>query len=260
MALFPIDGKNYDAGENDLPAWGDFVVFNSRSDAFRSLSPDERRKRYVRLLHVANNQQLKGMLSPGKEECEPGAELYLRVGATCPLFYTRWAEQADDAHMELKTDVPQHGSRADLLRPFDNDGSRERERFVTPVTAKVFKNLAARDYKKSPFLVRPGLMVVRSCGFEVRDSSEPDSLPSPSKKRKLPVEARGITKPTRKMRRGAGDSASEEEVDDNDEDVELLQQPRTAEEECGKRVVDEECGDASSVKVEFDRSGAASRV
>ena len=79
--------------------------------------------------------------------CGPGAELYLRLANTCPLFYTRWAEEADDAYFELKCGVLQSGSPANLVRAFNN-GNNSRERFVTPVTAKVFRSfLSARDGK-----------------------------------------------------------------------------------------------------------------
>ena len=147
MVLFPVGGKNYIVGENDIPVWGDFRVFNSRPDAFRSLSLDEQDKRYVRLLHFANDHQLKRVLLRGKEVCGPGKELYLRLANNCPLFYTRGAEEADDAHFKLKCSVPQGGSRADLLRVFNNCNNSP-ERFVTPVTAKMFKSfLAARTAK-----------------------------------------------------------------------------------------------------------------
>ena len=107
----------------------------------------------MRLLHVANNQQVKRILLPGKEVCGPGAELYLHLANTCPLFYTRWAKEADDAHFELTCGIPQSGSRADLLRAFKN-GNNSRERFVTPVTPKVFKSsldtvLYVRDSSES---------------------------------------------------------------------------------------------------------------
>ncbi|CAM9899114.1 unnamed protein product, partial [Choristocarpus tenellus] len=82
MALFPLEGKDYKVGGNDLPAWGDLEVCNSRSEAFSSISPEDQEEQYIRLLHVANNRQLKRMLSPGMEVCGPGAELYLRVAAT----------------------------------------------------------------------------------------------------------------------------------------------------------------------------------
>ncbi|CAM9955646.1 unnamed protein product, partial [Choristocarpus tenellus] len=55
------------------------------------------------------------MLSPGMEVCGPGAELYLHVAATCPLYYMRWTEKADDANIEFTSEVPQSGSREQVL-------------------------------------------------------------------------------------------------------------------------------------------------
>ncbi|CAN0060389.1 unnamed protein product, partial [Choristocarpus tenellus] len=112
----------YKIGANDLPAWGDLVVCNSRSEAFRSISLEDREKQCIRLLHVANNRQLKRMLSPGMEVCGPRAELYLRVAATCPLYYMRWTKKGDNANIEFSSKVPQSGSRDQVLLPFSQVG------------------------------------------------------------------------------------------------------------------------------------------
>ena len=199
MVLFPVGGKNYIVGENGIPAWGDFRVLNSRPDAFRSLSLDEQDKRYVRLLHIAKYQQLKRILLPRKVLCGPEAELYLRLANTYPIFYTRWVEEADDAHFELKCGVPQSGSRADLLRAFNTDYD-SRERFVAPVTTKVFRSFLAAGDRKMLFYMRPGSIVVRSRGFEVHGSSQSDSSPIPATKRKHSDGInKGETEPARKM-------------------------------------------------------------
>ena len=85
-AVVPLREKDYPINANDLPAWGVLQVFNSRVDAFRSLTSEEQEDKSIRLLHVATNTQLKRMLQNGKEVCPPGAELYLRVAPTCPLY------------------------------------------------------------------------------------------------------------------------------------------------------------------------------
>ena len=210
--VFPLPGKDYDVNANDLPAWGNLEVFNSRGDALRSLSAEDQNEQCVRLLHVANNVQLKRMLLPGKEVCQPGAELYLRVAAACPLYYMRWTEDAEKANIEFTSNVSQRGSRSDILRPFIQAGAGEA--FVTPVTARVFKHRSKNDLR-SPFRVLPGLIVVRS---EVWDTPS-DSLTTPftDQKRKRTFSRTG-EKDTgrRKVRRGAG-GASSNESDDEEE-------------------------------------------
>lgn len=132
--LLPKRDMDYNVNSFDLPAWGQLEVFNSRPDAFRSISIDERQDQHVRLLHVANNVQLKRMLLPGREICGPGAELYLRVAPTCPLYYTRWTTEVDQATIEFTPKVPQSGSRAEVLRAFSQV---EGQPFATPVIGRV---------------------------------------------------------------------------------------------------------------------------
>ncbi|CAB1104236.1 unnamed protein product [Ectocarpus sp. CCAP 1310/34] len=127
---------DYHVNSHDLPAWGQLEVFNSRPEAFRSLSLDEREDQRVRLLHVANNVQLKRMLVPGKEGCGPGAELYLRVAPTCPLYYMRWTNDVKQATVEFTSKVPQSGSRAEVLGPFSRV---EGQAFATPMIGRVFR-------------------------------------------------------------------------------------------------------------------------
>ncbi|CAM9163771.1 unnamed protein product [Scytosiphon promiscuus] len=180
--LLPLRGKDYNANANDLPAWGSLEVFNTRADAFGSLSVEERQDRCIRLLRVANNFQLKRMLIPGAEECAPSAELYLRVAATCPLYHMRWTKDVDRANIKFTSKVPRGGSRADVLLPFSPAGAGQA--FVSPVIGRVFKPRAKND-PRSSFRALPGRFVVRSRGFEVRGSDSDSSLtPGNSRKRK----------------------------------------------------------------------------
>ena len=209
--VFPLPGKDYDVNANDLPAWGNLEVFNSRGDALRSLTVEEQDEQCIRLLHVANNVQLRRMLLPGKEVCQPGAELYLRVAATCPLYYMHWTEDAEKANIEITSQVPQRGSRSDILRLFSQAGAGEA--FVTPVTGRVFKH-RSKNYLRSPFSVLPGLIVVRS--DEVWDTPSDSSAPLLKRKRAF---SRTGEKGTgrRKVRRSA-DGASSNESDEEEEE------------------------------------------
>ena len=213
--MLPKRDTDYHVNSNDLPAWGQLEVFNSRPEAFRSLSVGEREDQYVRLLHVANNVQLKRMLVPGKEVYGPGAELYLRVAPTCPLYYMRWTDDVNQAIIEFTSKVPQSGSRAEVLGPFTQEG----QAFTTPITGRIVRARSMSD-PRSPLNVLPGLAVVRSRGFEVRDSDS-DSSPAAGRKRKRPL---GATRGGRvrlrgcKLRKGAGGSTSNEVDEEMDEE------------------------------------------
>ncbi|CAM9988898.1 unnamed protein product [Choristocarpus tenellus] len=159
------------------------------------------------------------MLSPGMEVCGLGAELYLRVAVTCPLYYMRWTEKADDANIEFTSKMPQSGSRHQVLLPFSQVDPGQM--FVTPVVGRVCKPRAKND-TRSPFNVLPGLRVVRSPGFEVL-YSDSDLTPMTTRKRKCPSSGMGGKGKGRKVWRGAGDSAMEDDpeyVSDVEEDEE----------------------------------------
>lgn len=117
LALFAQEGRRYSVRGNDLPVWGKHEVYRSRKAALTSLRSDDTRVQYVGLLHVANNEQLKTMLS-ARDVCGPIDELYLRLDSTCPLFNAIWNPSENDARVELESSVPLDGSRGELLRPF----------------------------------------------------------------------------------------------------------------------------------------------
>ncbi|CAB1111525.1 unnamed protein product [Ectocarpus sp. CCAP 1310/34] len=210
---------DYHVNSHDLTAWGQLEVFNSRPEAFHSLSVDKRQDQRVRLLHVANNVQLKRMLVPGKEVCGPGAELYLRVAPTCPLYYTRWTNDVKQATVEFTSKVPQSGSRAEFSQV-------EEKAFATPMIGRVVRARSKSD-PRSPLNVLPGFAVVRSQGFQVRESDS-DYSPAAGRKRKRPLRATdGGRGKGRKLRNGAGgsssnesDEADEEEKEDEERDEE----------------------------------------
>ncbi|CAB1109996.1 unnamed protein product [Ectocarpus sp. CCAP 1310/34] len=236
---------DYHVNSHDLPAWGQLEVFNSRPEAFRSLSVDEREDQRVRLLHVANNVQLKRMLVPGKEVCGPGAELYLRVAPTCPLYYMRWTNDVKQATVEFTSKVPQSGSRAEVLGPFSQV---EGQAFATPVIGRVFRARSKTD-PRSPLNVLPGFAVVRSQGFEVRESDS-DSPPAAGRKRKRPVRATGGGRGKgRKFRNGAGGSSS----DESDEAEEEEKEDEEGDEEGDDDHQGQEEGEEEDYDDEYDR-------
>ena len=108
----------------DIPIWGKLVVYDKPEDAVGALMDDEVKGRYVRLVKVATNQELRRLLEPGQELCRPDAALYLRVDVTCPLYFLRWEETEPEFVMEIVPLLPQSGTRQtmiDILNP-DPDG------------------------------------------------------------------------------------------------------------------------------------------
>ena len=118
--------------------------------------------------------------------------------------------------MEFVSQVPQSGSRAELLRPFTQGGAQDA--FNTPVKGRIC-TARSKDDPMSSFKALPGLVVVRSRGFEVRDPDSDSSLtPVTNRKRKRTSSpSRGKGKGPMTRRRTAGE-ASLREVDDDDSD------------------------------------------
>lgn len=74
----------------EISIWGNIVVFNSPDEALQSLSEEEKREQYIRLVKIASNRQLKATLIPSKELCQLTASLYLRLDNTCPFYHITW--------------------------------------------------------------------------------------------------------------------------------------------------------------------------
>ncbi|CAB1104353.1 unnamed protein product [Ectocarpus sp. CCAP 1310/34] len=134
---------------------------------------------YIKPHAEEQKKEVKMMLD--KEVCGPDAELYLRLSSTCPLYYMRWTQEIEEANIEFVSKVPQTGGRAEILGPFTQADGKP---FTTPVTGRVCRPRSKID-PRSPFSVLPGLVVVRSQGFEVHDS-ESDSSPTTGRKRTKP--------------------------------------------------------------------------
>ncbi|CAB1112254.1 unnamed protein product [Ectocarpus sp. CCAP 1310/34] len=106
---------------SDIPVWGELIVYPSPQAAKDSLTQEEVDEEYVRLLRIAANAQLQLMLEPGTERCTPEAALYLRVAATCPVFWVR-SESKTKADLDISCDIPQRGLRANILETFSSSG------------------------------------------------------------------------------------------------------------------------------------------
>ncbi|CAB1111515.1 unnamed protein product [Ectocarpus sp. CCAP 1310/34] len=106
---------------SDIPVWGELIVYPSPQAAKDSLTQEEVDEEYVRLLRIATNAQLQLMLEPGTERCTPEAALYLRVAATCPVFWVR-SESKTKADLDISCDIPQRGLRANILETVSSSG------------------------------------------------------------------------------------------------------------------------------------------
>ncbi|CAN0064599.1 unnamed protein product [Choristocarpus tenellus] len=104
MALFSLEGKDYKVGGNDLPAWGDLEVCNSRSEAFRSLLKIKKNSAFGCFMWLTTNSS--SACFHLEWRCVGRAQ-----SSTCawqPLaLYMRWTEKADDANIEFTSIVPQ---------------------------------------------------------------------------------------------------------------------------------------------------------
>lgn len=79
----------------------------------------------MRLIQIANNDQLKLMLEAGVEFCSCDAALYLRVHPTCPIYWVRWETNKSKADLDIVCDIPHRGSRTAVLEKvnFKSDGT-----------------------------------------------------------------------------------------------------------------------------------------
>lgn len=106
----------------DTPICDRLVVYDKPEDALGTLTDGDVNVRYVRMVMVATNQQLRRVLEPGQELCHPDAAPYLRAHLTCPLYYLRWEETKHGLNMEIVPPLPQSGTRQamiGILRPAD---------------------------------------------------------------------------------------------------------------------------------------------
>ena len=117
--------RNKNADKSDIAVWGQLIVYDSDNAALSSLNTEDVDEKNVRLLKVANNNQLRIMLEPGKEMCHPNAALFLRVASTCPLYWMKWYDEKEEADLDILCDIPQRGTRTKLLEKinFAQDGT-----------------------------------------------------------------------------------------------------------------------------------------
>lgn len=78
-------------------------------------------EQYVRLIQIASHAQLQLMLEPGAESCAPEAALYLRVAETCPVYWTRWNAEKTNADLDVCCDIPQRGTRENILEKVEHN-------------------------------------------------------------------------------------------------------------------------------------------
>lgn len=174
MQLFAMPRKS----QAGMPVWGKLVVYNSRKQAVKSLSTEEVEEQRVRLIQIADTQQLRRMLDVRNELCAPEAALYLEVADTCALYWTVWDNDKDKADMHIACDIPQSGTRSTMLEAVRGSGTG-----VGAITARCTSNDdGIGNYwnytRKGPICVHGGHCVVGSKDFGVTDdfssSSEED--------------------------------------------------------------------------------------
>ena len=147
---------------HDIPIWGQPVVYDTPQDAIASLSEEEKRDQFVRLIRVANNRQLKTLLEAGKELCAPKAELYIRVSSTCPLYWITWEMDCHADGIEIVSQFPGRATRSTMLHLLSGVNADNH-----PVVGRVCKRRKDRGVAAAvkPLVVAPGACVVRDDTF-----------------------------------------------------------------------------------------------
>lgn len=84
--LFTRKDRGYDIHASEIRIWGTMEIFNSPAEATESLEAEDIVGSGIRLIRVADHDELKAMLQRGKEVLQGGANLYVRVARTCPAF------------------------------------------------------------------------------------------------------------------------------------------------------------------------------
>lgn len=160
MCLKTIVGKAYGIGKGTIVVWGQLYAFNSRLMAYDAFAKtDDLEGQFCRLLHVANNRQIRPVITPGKEVCTPDVELYLRVADTCPLYYALWDENEHNC-LKIVSTHPSAGNRVSMTAPWRADGVN----IGTPITATITRRLRVTRKGKAqtnkPVFVLPYSFIV----------------------------------------------------------------------------------------------------
>ncbi|CAN0259142.1 unnamed protein product [Ectocarpus sp. 6 AP-2014] len=160
---------SYQTAHNDIPVWGNPVVYDSHRQALDSLNIEDHSTdlQFVRLVRVADNGLLKKMCPKNQIVKHSEAGLYLRVAESCPAYYA-CCEQGNDkssAHHEISSYLQRTDNRETLIGAF-NDGVPG---YHAPVRLVVTGRIAASN---------PGVAVCVDPGVSVicPQTSGPSSL------------------------------------------------------------------------------------
>lgn len=134
--LHAMQGEAYDINRNDIPLWGSLIICNTLTEAKRSLPGVTGGHQYVRLVLLADNDQLKGMLEQGKEVLlQQQASLYLRVAETCPAYYAIWESTRENTHHEVVNSLPRSVDRRKLMAAWKDANNN----VSAPLKLRVFR-------------------------------------------------------------------------------------------------------------------------
>lgn len=113
---YTLQARRSSSAKHDLPMWGKVLVYDSTEDAEASVGEDERDEQRVRLVQIGTNKQLRLALEPETESCRGCSALYLRLAPTCPLYWTKWDMEKDNADLDILCAMPHKGSRQLFLQ------------------------------------------------------------------------------------------------------------------------------------------------
>lgn len=175
-ALLRQEGQDFMVGANDIPVWGRFEIYESRAAALATVQEEDKVYGRCRVLHVANNEQLRRLLLVGTEVCSSKAELYLLVDPTCPIYWAMGQAESSDYsnQMEITSRLPIRGTRDSMLSVLAP--SHEKGNFV--LTARVARNVTVDKGTSMPVYIKPDVARVVGSWSALCDEDMPSPMSS----------------------------------------------------------------------------------
>lgn len=115
---FAVSGRGHRLGciviYAGIPLRERLIGYDLANNVLVSIADDERDRRFIWLVEVPNNQQLRQILDPEHELCEPKAALYMYSDLMCPLY---WLVRKDNGGIDIHivSQGPPRASRAKMF-------------------------------------------------------------------------------------------------------------------------------------------------
>lgn len=103
MYTCTVPNTAYGINNADILLWGTMEIHSNEAAARASVPEFDTG---LRLVRVADHDELKALLVPGRETVRDGAALYMRIAETCPGYYVQ-CDEADEKYVyhEMRSSV-----------------------------------------------------------------------------------------------------------------------------------------------------------